>query len=187
LASGLLVLATLAAGHEIVQSAPDRSVTMAHILRTGDVGDRVESLTVAATVVSVRGGSAVLTERHEEYHTDGVWLVVRVRLESLHEPNQITLLAIRDRRGRTFDATERFFQSTVGYTVQPAIPVEMDVVFEVPRDAVPDSHLRVNDEKGLDVKNHTVADVDLGLDERSLQGFLANDGPVQVEAMEVKV
>lgn len=185
--SVLLMLATLAAGHEIMQSRPDRSVTMGHFLRTGGLGDRVESLDVAATVVSVRGGAAVLTERHEEYHTDGVWLVVRVRLESLHQPQQVTLLAVHDRRGRTFWSSEKFFQATVGYTVQPGIPVEVDVVFEVPRDAVPDAHLRVNNNKGLDLDNHTMADVDLGLDEESLRRFLANDEPVRVEATEVKV
>ena len=183
--AALVILATLALGHEITSRTPERTVTAGYFLRSGGVGDRVESLDIAATVVSVRGGSAV-HYRDEELHTNGVWIVTRVRLETLTEPNLLLHFAIDDRRGRTYVVTGRIFQPMTGYTLQPGIPVEADLVFELARDAVPGARLRLHPDLVGDTRYQSMIDIDLGLDEALLREFLAAE-PVRPQEPEVKL
>src|SRR5690606_15163718 len=99
----LLVLLTLAAGHEIIEGRPANDTATGYLPRTGSVGDRVETSDYAATVLTVRGGRAIVTNRRaDELHTNGMWLLVRVQLEAHEEPQMLSSAVIYDRRGRTF-------------------------------------------------------------------------------------
>jgi hypothetical protein len=187
LGAALVILATLAAGHEITARIPDGTVIAGHFYRTGGIDDRVESLDIAATVVDVRGGPAVVSNRGEELHTGGMWIVVRVRLETLTQPNLILHFAIQDRRSRVYKDSARLFQPFTGYTLQPAIPVEGDLVFEVARDAVPGAQLRLYTGLGAGYEFQTMILIDLGLDEGDLQSLLATDAPVRISEPEVRL
>jgi hypothetical protein len=185
--AALLILATLAIGHEVTAHIPDRTVTAGHFLRTGGIGDRVESLEIAATIVDVRGGRAVVSPRDEELHTSGMWIVVRTRLETLTEPTLVLHFAIQDRRGRVYRESSRLFQPLSGYTLQPGIPVEGDIAFEVARDSVPGAQLRLHEDTGVGYEFQTMILIDLSLDEAAMTAFLADDAPVRIGEPEVKL
>lgn len=182
--AGLLVVATLAAGVEIIVRTPDSDHISRYFLRSGDVGERVEALDFAATVTSVRGGTAVVGDRGQELHTDGAWILVRIRVEALTEPQSLRFGAIYDRRGRTFEYAGRVDQ-LLDAEVQPGIPIEGEMIFEVPRDAVPDAHLRLFNALVGDPNYQTMVDVDLGLDEATLDAWIADPEPLRVAQLEV--
>jgi hypothetical protein len=65
-------------------------------------------------------------------------VIVRVRLSAKKEPISVGYAAVRDRAGRTYLASDRVRQPLVdgSRAFQPGIPIEGEVVFEVPKDAL---------------------------------------------------
>lgn len=184
----LLILATLAAGHEIIEGRPDEAAISGYFLRQGAVGDRVSALDFSATALAVRGGQAIVTDLgNEELHTNGVWVLVKVRLEAHEERQSVSFAAIYDRRGRTFDATNRYLQPLTSYRFQPGMPVEGELVFELPRDAVPGARLRLFNGSVASFKHQTLIEIDLGLTETSLDAWVDNREPMRVAVPEVRL
>jgi hypothetical protein len=181
----LVILATLAAGYEVVARTPDADTTEDYFLRPGGIGDRVESLALAATVTGVRGGVAVIDEDGVEVHTDGVWMLVRMRVEGLDEPRNLAFGAIEDRRGRTIEFTDRVEHPLDRYTFEPGIPVDAELLFELPRDAVPGGRMLLYHELAASRHFQNMVAVDLGLTEEDLTEWLAVTEPLRVKDPEV--
>ncbi|MEV4416948.1 hypothetical protein [Catellatospora sp. NPDC049609] len=132
----LLVVAVLAAGHAIGASLPDRNGQLRPFPVTGDFGTDVTAREFTARAVAVRCaaelkiGEAILS-------TQGVWVVVRLRLTARREVTSIQYAAIRDAEGRVYEVTDRFEQPLVagGRRLQPGIRVEGEIALEVPATA----------------------------------------------------
>jgi hypothetical protein len=176
----LLVLATLGAGRVMLACTPDTDEREQPFVVAGAVGEGVDVRTFTLTVLGVRGGPKV-TAYGKEYDTSGVWVVVRVRVEAAVEPSTAGYAAVRDGRGRTFRATERFPQTLVGggRRAQPGVPLEADVVFEVPPAAATDLALRVAD-NSFDRRMDVEAEVQLPIDAATVRRWLATTEPLLV-------
>jgi hypothetical protein len=125
------------------------------------LGETARARTLTATGLSVRG-AAVISDGGPAHDTGGVWVIVRIRATSLDEPMLMGYAALRDARGREFWASNRVKQPFKdGRTLQPGIPVEGEVAFEVPRDAATHVTLLLA-ERPHDHRMDSMIEVDLG-------------------------
>jgi hypothetical protein len=192
--SGVLLIATVAAGRAIIAFTSDIDAHMRPFVRTGSVGETVDARTFSVRVLSIRG-AATIDRRNQYYDTGeeeghdsgGVWVLVRVRAVAHTEPTTINYAAIVDSRGRTFTPTERISQPLVGgRPLQPGIAVEGEIVFEVPRDAATGLAVRIG-EPLFDERLAAVAEVRLPITQGSIEAWLAEDTPAIVgEAVVVR-
>jgi hypothetical protein len=91
------------------------------------------------------------------------------------EPVAIGYAAVRDSQGRTWEASNRFEQPLVrqfgGHQLQPGIPVEAEIAFEVPPQAATDLTLRLSQRPNLYTglgMQQAVMEVPAPLDEATL-------------------
>jgi hypothetical protein len=135
-----LLIAALAVGGAIAQWRPvfggDAQERERPFVEPGTVGQRVSTRVFDATVLDVRGAAKV-TVKGLALDTAGVWIVLRVRLSTREEVTTIGYAALWDADNREYRATTRFSQPLVDVTreLQPGIPVEGEIAFELPRDA----------------------------------------------------
>ncbi|GAA3725402.1 hypothetical protein GCM10022225_02870 [Plantactinospora mayteni] len=138
--AGTLIVAALAVGGAIANWRPinggGAEARERPFVQAGRFGETVSTRVFDATVLDVRGAAKV-SNGGQSHDTAGVWIVLRVRLATRDRAMSIGYAALRDQRDREFRATTRFTQPLVGAgrVLQPGIPVEGDLAFEVPRDA----------------------------------------------------
>jgi hypothetical protein len=115
------------------------------------------------------------------HDTSGVWVLVRVRLVARNEPILVGYAAVRDADGRTYLASNRIELKLVmgGRDLQPGVPVEGEIAFEVPRGAAPSLSLRLA-RPPLDQRMDAIAEVPLGI-----SGAMVNKWLAQAEAAKV--
>jgi hypothetical protein len=138
------VLAALAIGGPLAALRPTSDVRERPFVQQGGFGELTSARTFEATVVSVRG-AAKISQRGRVYDTAGVWVLVRVRLIATAEAATVNYAVLRDERERSHRQTTRLEQPLTGSsrTLQPGIPVEGEIVFEVPRDTATRLWLRL--------------------------------------------
>jgi hypothetical protein len=182
----VLIVATVLVGSEIIKRTPDFDEGSRPYVHTGHIGGTVDGLTFSVVVDSVRGAGAVRARFNEEYRTDGVFVAVRAKVTAYSDGVQLKLVAVVDRAGRRYDATERLFQDVGAVNrFQPAIPVTTEILFEIPRDAGPGLAMQLSANEVLDNRNQTIAQVDLGIDRSMVDGWLAEPEPLELKAAEV--
>ncbi len=130
------LLLTLAAGEAIIRTEPDRNETTAPFFFAGEPGEPVTAGGLQVTLLDVKGAAMVDPPKSLPTDTSGVWLVVRIRLMATTKTTQVAYVGLAASDGRSFRATGRFRQSMVerSLDLQPGIPVEGTVAFEVPKD-----------------------------------------------------
>jgi hypothetical protein len=139
LAAAVLLVAALAVGTVVAAHTPNNTDADARerpFVRTGTVGRPVSARTFDATVLDVHGAAAI-TQRGTKHDTSGVWVIVRIRVAARDKPTSVSYAAVRDATGRIYVASQRIDQPIAdgSRTLQPGIPVEGEVAFEVPRSA----------------------------------------------------
>jgi hypothetical protein len=117
----------------------------------GEVGDWVSTDTFDVSVVAVRTAAVISTGSGLDHDTAGVWVLVRVRAMADQEAMWLGYAAVRDSAGQLWLATDRIDQPLVdsGYRLDPRIPVEAEVAFEVPAEAATDLTLRLGKRPGI--------------------------------------
>ncbi|MFI5912899.1 hypothetical protein [Dactylosporangium sp. NPDC051541] len=135
--TALLVLATIAAGADVVRNKPDQEHAGRPFIFGGTVGSLVDVDTFQVVVQAAAGGMKLKNPRNgPALETTGVWVLVRVRVTATREPLILQYARLRDEQSRTFTATERITQPlTGGRSFQPGIWVEGHIVFEIAKDA----------------------------------------------------
>ncbi|WP_213450899.1 DUF4352 domain-containing protein [Rhizomonospora bruguierae] len=183
--AGLLIVAALAVGTLIRSGTPDVDTAERPFSRAGVIGRPVDARTFDATVLAVRGAAKIhrdggLTGR-QEHDTDGVWILLKVRLEAHDHTIQVGWAGLKDGKGRTFHSTERITQPLIGgRSLQPGIPLTGEVVFEVPKDAATNVTLQLT-ERPIDRRMAAMVEVPLPISPSAVDGWLANPAPVQIE------
>jgi hypothetical protein len=171
LGAAALIVAAIALGGLIVSRTPDTDVRERPFIRTGAIGEPVDARTFDATVIGARGATQV--SRSQKLHdTTGLWVLVRVRALAHDEPTRIGYAALVDRHGRTFEASTRIDQPLVKVrTLQPGIPVEGEIAFEVPRDAADGAAVHLSP-AGLGTRMEAIAEVPLRVDDATVEQWL---------------
>jgi hypothetical protein len=176
----VLILAALAVGGVITSGTPDTDRRQRPFVRTGAMGQAVNARSFDATVLGVRGAAKV-SDAGQVHDTSGVWVLVRVRLVARNEPILVGYAAVRDADGRTYLASNRIELKLVmgGRDLQPGVPVEGEIAFEVSRGAAPSLSLRLA-RPPLDQRMDAIAEVPLGI-----SGAMVNKWLAQAEAAKV--
>lgn len=128
-----LLLATLAIGAALLPLKPHGIVWQEEFVRTGKVGTPVDARAFDITVLDATGGAKI--DAKTPIETNGIWIVVRIRVVAKDKPVTIGYAALRDDQGRVYDDADKVNQPMIGgRALQPGVPVEGQVVFEVARD-----------------------------------------------------
>lgn len=173
--AGALV-AVLALGRAVTGAAPTDDELGAPFLADADVGDTVALRVGDLEVVEVTG-STTLEGSSGVRPTSGVWVVATIRFEARDEPTSLGYAAVVGTDGTTYEATGR--SDLLLSTSQPGVAVVGTVSIELPPEAVPGARLRLA-ASFFDQRLDSMADVDLGLDQDDVDGFLARADPVLV-------
>ncbi|MDI1459821.1 hypothetical protein QEZ54_02465 [Catellatospora sp. KI3] len=131
-----LVVVTLAVGGYLLWL--DENWTQDRPFETaGAFAEPVPGRLFTATGVRVRC-AAKLKLGEAILDTQGVWVIAKIRAVAADRTSRIGWAALRDGRGRTFLTSDRLQQFMLNHPLQPGIPVEGEIVFEVPADAAGD-------------------------------------------------
>ena len=65
------------------------------------------------------------------------------------------------------------------------MPIAGEIIFEVPRGAAPGLVLQLSADPVLDRRNQTIAQVDLGIDQSTVDKWLAGSAPLELTDPEV--
>jgi hypothetical protein len=138
------------------------------------LGETARARTLTATGLSVRG-AVIISDGGPAHETGGVWVIVRIRATALDEPTPMGYAALRDARGREFWASNRVKQTfSGGRNLQPGIPVEGEIAFEVPRDAATHVTLLLA-ERPHEHRMDSMIEIDLGSrSSTTVDGWAAN-------------
>jgi len=141
--SAVLIIATLAIGTAFTSRQPGTEARERPFTVVGNVGKPVNARTFDMTVLSVRG-AAIITDTNGPHDTSGVWIIVRVRLAARNAPTEVGYAVLVDAEGHTYRATGRIDQMLLGgRTLEPDIPVDGEVAFEVPVSVADDVSIRM--------------------------------------------
>jgi hypothetical protein len=130
----LLIVATVVAGRLILVNTPIGDDYNRPFIHSGRMGEAVDGRTFVATVLSVRGGRS-LAQIFDPVTTDGIFLLVKVRLSAYDEEVAVSYQALVDRNGFIYEPPVRDFNVMQGHRLQPRIPVAGELLFEVPESA----------------------------------------------------
>ncbi|MGN9913214.1 hypothetical protein ACTMTJ_37305 [Phytohabitans sp. LJ34] len=187
---GMLLVAALAVGGVVANWRPldgDRADRRERpYIEVGQVGDPVSARSFEAKLISVRG-ARLLGVRSKGYETGGVWILVRVRVTATTEDTVIGYAALIDDRDREFLASGRFTQlfADSARTLQPGIPVEGEIAFEVPRDVATSMRLRLAS-RPFDQRMDGMAEITLPkVDTATVDGWATQKDAVIMEKPEV--
>lgn len=135
--SAVLVIVALVVGQLLIDLGPDTDASHAPFLIAGKPGDNVDARTFDVELISARYASAVRSGG-ADHDSSGVWVILKIRLNARTESLRIGYAALVDKSGRTYLASDRVRQTLVpnARALQPGIPVEGEVAFEIPRDAI---------------------------------------------------
>jgi hypothetical protein len=178
-----LIIAAIAIGGVVNSYTPDTDARERPFARTGAVGERVDVRSFDATVLDVRGGTK-LTRSDKIYETGGVWVVVRVRLVARDKAMLLGRAFVDDGRGHQYRLSDRIIQPLSIRTLQPGIPAEGEIFFEVPKDAATRLTIQLSP-RPFDQRMDARAEVPLDIDQAKVDSWLAASKPIEVEDAKV--
>jgi hypothetical protein len=175
------VLATLLVGQALLRTAPSADDDSATFLVGGRSFRPVVVGGLAVTVLGIRGASLVRRPDGQILDTGGVWVIVDVELTATQQTTAVRYLALADRDGNTYRVSQRWHQAiTEGVPdLQPGLPVDGEVAFEVPRDAATQLSLRAGEHWSVAVglRSRAVTDIALPVERSEADRWVADRDP----------
>ncbi len=129
-----MIVGTVVLGRLIINTTPIGDDFDRPYVHNGQIREPVDAHDFVVTVESIRGGRA-LAQIFNTATTDGVFLLVKIRVSAYDQATTLGYQALVDGSGNTYEAAERDYTFR-GYTLQPRIPVQAELAFEVPTSAV---------------------------------------------------
>ncbi len=175
----LLVAAAVAVLWGMQRTVPNYNRLVAPIETGGEPGLFVRGRTVAARVDRLMLARTVRLHRFgraQTFDTSGVWLIVRATAMSVEGPAMMADAVIETADGSRYQQTERISSARdllSSKTLQPDVPTEGDLLFELPRDALPGAALLLAERRfGLGMLDSRLR-IALGLDSDTVARQLA--------------
>lgn len=181
----VLLLGTINLGAKLKAYADDVDAAQRPFPVGAAVGQPARGRTFAATAVEVRGAS-VIQASGIDHPTNGVWLIVTVRVVALDESLVVGYAALRDANGRVYVASNRVNQPLIGgRSLQPGLPVIGEIAFELPRDAATSPTLLLAENR-LDQRMDSMLELSLGSNSRdTVDGWADDTQPTTLMATEL--
>ena len=178
LGTAALVVVAVAVGGVANAYMPGPAIQQRPFIRTGHAGDRVDARTIDVQLLGVRGG-AIVRSGGATHDTSGVWVVVKVRVTAHIEPVQLGQVMLRDGQGRLFRASGRLGDNPPLRQLQPGMPVDCEIGFEIPKDAPLPVAARLTTAL-IDIRMDGMAQVELDLKKGQLQQWAADQTPLSL-------
>ncbi|MGI5119671.1 hypothetical protein ACQEU5_09080 [Marinactinospora thermotolerans] len=187
-AVSLLLLALVAAAHELVPAPEDVTAPIAH---AGEAGEVVDARGFTIEVGEVRIARTVVEEdlfgEGSRETANGVWVVVPAVLTSTSTSSRVASpVLLETGGGYTHSAVTRLSSTLNSQSPQldPGIAVRGAFVFELPPERLTRAVLRVTVSEGLDTRLAAEAVVDLGLSPAELRRLTADAAETTVPPVE---
>ena len=190
LGTALMVIVTMVLGALLLHIKPDQAQVQRPFVRDGVTGRPVSARTFDVTVLDVTGGP-LLVQPGDKLDTGGIWIAVRVRVVAVDKPLEIGYSEVRDGQSRTFSPSRRVKQPlTDGRTLQPGLPLEAQIVFEMPPASAGDLTLLMakppkDSLSGLGLAMEAVVSIPLPVDRAKVDGWMAAKATVTVDKAKV--
>ena len=177
LVATIVVLAVLSGGAWLSEHRPTTNDRERPFLISAAAGGTADVRTFRATVTGVDGSSLLGSAQRP---TNGVWVVVSVVLESFDAPTEVSYGALTDDSGRAFAASTRLLQDFSTWELQPGVPMQFDIAFEVAEDA---SGLRLRLAEPIsDQRLDAMSNLALDVDPSDLETWRAREQPLELAA-----
>jgi hypothetical protein len=158
-----VVLVTLLLGQALLRTAPTPADDTAPFLVAGRSFRPVVVGGLVVTVLGIRGAATIRRQDGVILDTSGVWVILKVELTATDRTTAVRYLALADRDGHTYRASQRWRQDIAEGRpdLQPGLPVDGEVAFEVPRDAATHLTLRAGEhfDPARGLQSRTVTDI----------------------------
>lgn len=183
----VVLLGTVSLGMWLKTYADDVDAAQRPFVVEADVGEPAHGRTFEATALEVRG-AGIVYDAGLDHPTNGVWLIVKVRVAALDEPVNVGYAAVRDSAGRIYLASNRVNQPLIGgRTLQPNLSVVGEIAFEVPRDVAGSLTVELA-EKSFDQRMDSLLRLRLGpLGRDTLDRWADDPEPATLMATELAV
>jgi hypothetical protein len=186
-----VVLATLLLGQVVLRTVPTASDVTAPFLVSGRLFRPVVVGGIVVTVQGIRGAAAVVRPDGRPIDTTGVWVILDLELVALEHTTTVRYLALADRDGHTYRASQRFQQGIAEGrpALQPGLPVDGEVAFEVPRAAATQLSLRAaeNFDQTYGPTSRAVSDIAIPVAASEVDQWAADRQPAVLAAPQVVV
>src|SRR5262245_16576358 len=180
------VMATLLVGEVLLRTAPSADDDTAAFLVGGRSFRPVVVGGLAVTVLGIRGAATVRRPNGTVLDTGGVWVIVKLELTATGQTTAVRYLALADRGGNTYRVSRRWPQAiTEGVPeLQPGLPVDGEVAFEVPRDVATQLRLRAGEHWSVAVglRARAVTDIALPVERSEVDRWVADRDPAVLAA-----
>lgn len=181
----LLILAAVAAGDAIIKNTPGSEQVSRPFVHSGPIGQEVQGLGFTATVQSVRGAKSIEDADGDVLATDGVFVIVKLTLTAKVETTNLLYVALVS-NGKTYELLERVRQPMDTIALQPGVPVQGEMAFELPGAAATGSRLQLCPDHVNDSRNQTITEISLGIDQTAVTKWLAVKDPIALDPAEVQ-
>jgi hypothetical protein len=175
------VLVTLLVGQALLRTAPSADDDNAVFLVGGRSFRPVVVGGLGVTVLGVRGAALVRRPDGRVLDTGGVWVIVNLEITATEQTTAVRYLALADRDGNTYRVSQRWHQAiTEGVPdLQPGLPVDGEVAFEVPRDMATQLSLRAGEHWSVagGLRSRAVTDIALPIERSEVDRWVADQDP----------
>jgi hypothetical protein len=175
------VLVTLLLGQALLRTAPSADAGAAPFLVPGRLFRPVVVGGLVVAALGVRGAATVRRPGGGVLDTSGVWVIVKVELTATEKTTTVQYLALADRDGHTYRASRRWHQSISegAPELQPGLPVDGEVAFEVPRDKATDLTLRAGEHysASLGLRSRPVTDIAIPVERSEVDRWATDAEP----------
>jgi hypothetical protein len=184
-AAAFMIIATVAVGRVIQLGTPIGDDYNRPFIHSGQMGELVDGGSFVVTVESMRGGRA-LEQIFGTATTDGIFLLVKVRLSAYDEDVVVSYQALVDRHGFIYDTAYRDYNNLDGHRLQPRIPISGEMLFEVPTAAANGGlTLRLSTYTWPTNSHQVVTEVPLTITEDQVSEWFRNTEPLKQMQPEV--
>jgi hypothetical protein len=178
-----LIAATVLAGRLIAITTPIGDDHRRPFITQGQMNEPVVEHDVEVTVLSVRGGRAY-GDFSGFRSTQGLFLLVRARVEALQVPSALRYADLLDDAGHAY-ATISHGDALYDFALLPGIPVEGELLFEVPADKATQLRLRLSSHRGYWGEYQVMVEMPLQIDADKVNDWSNDAAPLTVMEPEV--
>jgi hypothetical protein len=178
-----MIIGTVVLGQYLIDSTPIGNDHRRPYLNTGVMGEPVDAGQLEVTVLATRGGR-VIDDFSGAIVTDGVFVVVKLRVVAKDVRTRLGYAAIRDARDIWYESADH--DALTLRELHPRIPMEGEVAFELPVAAADGPlTLRLSAYSGYSHRYQVAAEIPLDIDSSDVDSWYRDDEPLTIMTPEV--
>ena len=185
----VLIVVTFLAGQALLRTSPGENERAAPFFVPGHAFQPTTVDGLLVTVQGLRGAAKLHPAEGPALTAKGVWVLVRLELMATSHTTTAAYLALADRHGHTYRPSTRLAQGlTEGSPkLQPGLPVNGEVAYEVPREFLTELSLRAAEhyDEALGLRSRAVTDIAIQVSPADADRWAAEPDPAVLAVTQV--